>query len=125
MAKLKNWDYPYDKKIIAVDFDGTLTTGDTRRWKKNKCIGPDIMIPNLDLINKLVHHRPDFYLILWTNRYGKHLKKAVEFCKYYGLEFDAVNENIVPFKSSKKIVADYYLDDKSLKIDEFIKGKVV
>lgn len=121
--KLNDWNYPYEKLIIAVDFDGTITTGDTRRWKKNKCLGPDIMVPNLEVIEKLKRNRDEIYLILWTNRYGKHLKAAVEFCRKYDLEFDAVNKNIVPFKSSKKIVADFYLDDKSLEIETFLKGK--
>jgi len=119
--KLKNWNYPYIKKIIAIDFDGTLTTGDTRKWEKNKCISPDIMIPNLPLIKKLIEERDNYYLILWTTRYGKHLKKAIKFCEEFGLYFDAINKNIVPFKSSKKIIADYYLDDKSIEIETFMK----
>ena len=112
------WEFPYDKPIIAVDFDGTLTEKDTRRWKKNKCLGPDVMVPNMELIDFLVNHRDKFYLILWTNRYGKHLRSAVRFCKEHDLEFDAVNKNLVPFKSSRKIVADYYLDDKVIKVQE-------
>ena len=120
MNKL-GWEFPYDKPIIAVDFDGTLTEKDTRKWNKNKCLGPDIMKPRMNIINKLIENRDKYYLILWTNRYGTHLKKAVNFCKELGLEFDAVNENLVPFTSSRKIVADYYLDDKALSMTKFLK----
>lgn len=123
MAKFP-WEYPYDKPIIAVDFDGTLTKGDTRKWNKNKCIAEDIFVPNTQVINKLIKNRDKFYLILWTSRYGKWLRNAVQFCKEQGLEFDAVNKNIVPFKSSVKIIADYYLDDKSLTVPTFLRKEL-
>lgn len=122
MKKLKDWNYPYEKKIIAIDFDGTITTKDNRIWKKEKYTN-DYFIPNIPLVNKLKKDRDKYYLILWTNRYGKALKAAVRFCKYMGIEFDAVNRNIVPFRSSRKIVADYYLDDKSLTLKDFMEGK--
>jgi hypothetical protein len=39
-------------------------------------------------------------------------------CKNQGLEFDAINENIIGTKKlsgpSPKVVADFYLDDKAL-----------
>lgn len=117
--KLKDWNFPYEKKIIAIDFDGTITTGDNRKWKRNKYTN-DIMYPNMKMINKLREIRDDYYFILWTNRYGKALKSAIRFCKGYGIDFDAVNKNIVPFKSSRKIVADYYLDDKNIDVIEFV-----
>lgn len=119
MSKLKDWNFPYKKKIIAIDFDGTITLKDNRKWKRNKYTN-DIMEPNTKVIEKIKEVRNDYYFILWTNRYGKALKDAVKFCKNNGIEFDAVNKNIVPFKSSRKIVADYYLDDKSLTITNFI-----
>lgn len=120
--KLNDWNYPYNKKIIAIDFDGTITLKDNRIWKKNSYTN-DIMQPNLEVINKLNQIRDNYYFILWTCRYGKGLKSAIKFCKKYGIKFDAVNKNLVPFKSSRKIVADYYLDDKSLTIEKLLENK--
>ncbi len=58
-------------------------------------------------------------LILWSCRVGNRLQEAVEWCRQYGLEFDAVNENL-PEEIKKwgadprKIHADCYIDDKSV-----------
>ena len=58
-------------------------------------------------------------LILWTCREGPELDAAIEICRYYGLEFDAVNDNIQELKdywknNPRKVAADYYIDDKNL-----------
>ncbi len=57
-------------------------------------------------------------MILWTCREGSLLKSAVKFCKSYGLEFDAVNDNLKEnaehFQNNcRKVFADYYIDDRS------------
>ena len=96
-------------RIIAVDFDGTLC-GD--------CY-PDIGMPNLTLIHLLLQlKREDKKLILWTCRCGQKLAAAVEWCRFFGLEFDAVNQNVPETlekygMESRKISADVYIDDKA------------
>lgn len=96
-------------QIIAVDFDGTLCTD---------CY-PAIGIPNLPLIHLLKELRAQGkQLILWTCRCGDALGEAVAWCRMFGLEFDAVNENvpdtILKYGTElRKISADVYVDDKS------------
>ena len=51
--------------------------------------------------------------------------RAVEFCRCYGLEFDAVNDNTEELKRAygtnpRKIGADYYIDDKAMPPDLFV-----
>lgn len=59
-------------KIIAVDFDGTLFEN---AW-------PDVGAPIEKNINKLKAEQADgAKVILWTNRVGGALDKAVNFCK--------------------------------------------
>ena len=98
-----------DYKVIAVDFDGTLCESKY----------PDIGEPALELINILKECRECGHkIILWTCRSGELLNNAIEFCKSYGLEFDAVNDNI-PERVAlfgddpRKVGADCYIDDKS------------
>lgn len=98
-------------KIIAVDFDGTLCSNE---W-------PYIGTANAYLINILIRlqQTKGCKLILWTCRTGQHLEDAVEWCKKRGLIFDAINENLSEMievfgGDTRKIVADYYLDDKSV-----------
>lgn len=100
--------------IIAVDFDGCLASAGT--W-------PEVGEPNEALINWLIclRKRGD-KVILWTFRADEALQKAVEFCKVHGLEFDAVNDNLEELKqlygnNSRKISADFYIDDKALKVE--------
>lgn len=107
--------------IIAVDFDGTLITGNT--W-------PDVCgEPNRKLISFLIgQKKKGNKIILWTNRTdvpekeSYPLRDAVEFCRAAGLEFDAVNENLPEIiraygSDSRKVSADTYIDDKAFNPD--------
>lgn len=103
-------------KIYAIDFDGTLC----------KNMFPKIGDPNNTVINKIKNIKENGNkLILWTCRTGKRLDEAVKWCNSKGIEFDAINNNIQDiinkFKcDSRKIVADYYIDDKAIKVLDFI-----
>lgn len=98
-----------DKKIIAVDFDGTLSKG---RW-------PEVGVPNYLLIDKLIHlQKAGHKLILWTCREGDALHNAIEWCEGMNLVFDAINDNLPEVtemygNNSRKISCDIYIDDKS------------
>lgn len=114
--KIKSWNFPYEKKILAVDFDGTISKKDNRIWTGNRYKN-DIIEPNEAVIQAIKKLQEDNYIILWTARYGKGLRSAVKFCEEQGIRLDAVNQNLVPFKTSRKIVADFYIDDKAVKED--------
>lgn len=93
--------------VIAVDFDGTLC----------KEAFPLIGEPNVPLIEFLIRWRQDGNkVILWTCRGGQLLNEAVNWCREHGLYFDAVNRNLperIAYygNNSRKIGADYYIDD--------------
>jgi hypothetical protein len=109
MSKKKNY-------TIAVDFDGTLCEYDFPKIGEQKQHHKDL----LDLLIKM--RNTGHKLILWTCRGDNEeypcLSEAITWCKNQGLEFDSINENIVGTKKlsgpSPKVVADFYLDDKSL-----------
>ena len=96
-------------QIIAVDFDGTLCTD---------CF-PKIGQPNTALIELLKGlRRQGRQIILWTCRCGNQLEEAVDWCRKWELDFDAVNENLPEIierygSDGRKIYADVYIDDKS------------
>tara|TARA_R110000796_G_scaffold43261_1_gene106290 strand:- start:4475 stop:4834 length:360 start_codon:yes stop_codon:yes gene_type:complete len=108
-------------KTIAVDFDGTLCEyafpeiGTQTKEQKD-------LVQSLILLREQGHK-----LILWTNRGDNAeypvLTEAITWCKEQGLEFDAVNENLQNQKKlsgpSPKIMADIYLDDKALHVDNW------
>lgn len=97
-------------KIYAVDFDRTLNLAGTY---------PQLGEPNIELIDFLKRRQQaGDKIILWTCREGDLLKSAIKYCKNYGLEFDAVNdnirENIEHFNNNcRKVFADYYIDDRN------------
>ena len=101
------------KKIIAVDFDGTAHLG--REY-------PFIGEPNTELINFIREHQKDYVFILWTMREGKQLQYAKEWIKQQGIRFDFYNQNtqwnIQKYGDRRKIYADYYIDDHNISIHE-------
>ena len=96
--------------IIAVDFDGTIVE---HRY-------PEIGKERLFAFETLRALQNDGHqLILWTIRTGKELDDAVNYCRNNGIEFYAVNKNypeeVFDEKStSRKILADMYIDDRNL-----------
>jgi len=105
-----------DSYVIAVDFDGTLCEYAFPEIGEQKTHHKRLLEVLIDMRQR--GHK----LILWTCRGDNEqypcLTNAIEWCKKQGLEFDAINENVAGTKKlsgpSPKVVADYYLDDKSL-----------
>lgn len=96
-------------KVIAVDFDGTLSLE-----KYPNCGKPNKKLFGTLILEKLKGSR----IILHTCRTDKLLEDAVNFCREQGLEFDAVNENLpdnIEYYGgdTRKINADVYIDDKA------------
>lgn len=72
------------RKVIAIDFDGTLC----------KCKYPAIGKPKRFTIWRAKRkQKRGAVLILWTCRTGELLREAVEACSLWGLDFDYINEN--------------------------------
>ena len=96
--------------IIAVDFDGTLHTGN---W-------PAIGAPAPYAIEVMRRLKADgHYLIIWTCRDRQPLTDAVNWMLRHGIPFDRVNDND-PTKTekynsnSRKVYAHCYIDDKQV-----------
>lgn len=95
-------------KIWAIDFDGTLNT-------YNFPYAGEPIKENIAFVKKL--REDGNKVILWTCRTGESLDYAVKWCTEQGLEFDAINENLPEVLElfgridSRKIKADYYMDD--------------
>jgi len=111
--------------ILSVDYDGTLFEGS---W-------PEKGDPKQDVIDKVKLFRKNgAEIALWTCREGISLKEALVRCKEVGLEFDSINQNTpsqVKYMadrmaegeefSTRKIFADFYLDDRSYNIELFLR----
>lgn len=108
--------------IFAVDFDGTLV--EDGHWPEVKPFKDTVRRLRILESLRLRGHK----VILWTCRNGKALDYALRFLKEdYYVEFDAVNENIPEIlalfegKDSRKITADYYIDEAAGGFDKLEK----
>ena len=114
--------------ILAVDYDDTLFEGS---W-------PDLGDPKQDIIDKVKEFKANgAELVLWTCREGVSLEEAEKRCAEVGLEWDGVNTN-APSQleymaerkkegeifATRKIYADFYVDDKAKNLDIFLKINV-
>lgn len=96
--------------IIAVDFDGTIVDHSYPYIGKERTNA-------IFFLKRIKFEFPEVQYVLWTCREGSALKEAVEWCKLKGVEFDAVNTNVVDFNgvlAVSKIYADVYVDDRNL-----------
>lgn len=106
-------------KVIAVDFDGCICSMNY----------PDIGEPNWEVINALKHEKSlGTKIILWSCRTDEALNDAIKACDSWGLQFDAVNENVPErllkygYSDSRKVSADEYWDDLA-KVIKFTGGQ--
>lgn len=96
--------------IIAVDFDGTLTTGKF----------PEIGGARPYAVEMMRRLKADgHYLILWTCRRGERLEEAINWLLAHGIPFDRVNahqpESLARYGNDpRKVYAHCYIDDKQV-----------
>jgi hypothetical protein len=110
--------------ILAADYDGTLFEDSF----------PESGAPKqniIDRVKEFIEYGAE--VVLWTCREGKALDEAVSRCKEMGIEFVAINEN-APSQlkymeeekkkgdifATRKIFADFYLDDRAHNLDFFL-----
>lgn len=99
-------------KIIAIDYDGTIALNSY----------PQAGDPNWPIIEKAKAEKAaGSKLILWTCREGEELSIALMACDKWGLQFDAINDNLPEMKKAwgdnpRKVFANEYWDDRSVEV---------
>lgn len=96
-------------KIVAIDFDGTLVELEEQPHLKTDFV---LRAHAKEVLQWTYQH---FYTILWTCRADVPLMHALHFLERNDIKFHAVNENasFIDFKTSKKIFANKYIDDRA------------
>lgn len=95
-------------KVIAIDFDETIT--DNTPYPITGVVRPKAK----EYITKL--YDKGYVLVLWTCRSGKYLTDAINVLSENDLldKFTLINgDTMVRQIPSRKIVADFYIDDRS------------
>lgn len=91
--------------IIAVDFDGTITTQSPYPYTGQ-------VRPEAIRVLKRLKTELDYKLLLWTCRENHELEEALMLLSEHGLKFDYVNN--IPTQMSRKPHVKYVIDDKNL-----------
>ena len=93
--------------IFAIDFDGTIV-------EDNRYPGVGEPKPYALEALKILKQR-GHAIILWTCRENESLDTAKWHMSMLGIKFDAINNNVEYCKNiaQHKVLADYYLDDRS------------
>lgn len=97
------------KKVVAVDFDGTIVEDEF----------PNIGAIKQETVDRmLIEKARGSVIILWTCRGGKVLRKAIKFLNENNIPYDFINENpLNPYgDTTRKIYAHEYWDDKAVRI---------
>jgi hydroxymethylpyrimidine pyrophosphatase-like HAD family hydrolase len=115
-----------NKKIVAVDFDGTII-----QWQKDAHLLKEfILMPNVKQVLDWMYQ--NFFCILWTCRENEPLQNALSFLARTNIKFHAINQNapFVDFDTSAKIYFDFAIDDRCwpkdinwLEIKQFLQDK--
>lgn len=103
--------------VLGVDFDGTIV---------------EEAFPNIGAIKQKTvdfmyrAQREGHLVIVWTARSGKAEREAIKFLHDNGIPHDYVNQNpedpyAIRGEQGRKIFCDYYLDDRSVHIDDIDK----
>lgn len=94
---------------IAVDFDGTIVENDFPRIGKVK----------QDVVDKIREWwEAGHTIIIWTCRTDKYLGEAIDFLVSNSIPYHAINENYNTKLNCRKVLADIYLDDRALNVDD-------
>lgn len=91
------------KKVIAIDFDNTIT------YPSPFPIMGQIRPEAVEVIKQL---KGKYILLLWTARTGKYLQEALGLLVKYGIEFDYINK--LPNQEGPKPEADIFIDDRNI-----------
>jgi uncharacterized HAD superfamily protein len=96
-------------KLFAIDMDGTLTNSVC--WTPEECLNAE---PNQEMIDK-VNSLRNVYIIINTARVDSIIPATIQWLRKHNVKYHGIN--------NQKIPATYYVDDKNLTIDQFLKGE--
>lgn len=98
-----------NRRIIAVDFDDTLTLGGNKWWENEESI------PNFKMIELVVQqYIKGNTIIIHTGRPWNAAALTVAWLIKYGVRFHGI--------MCGKLLADVYLDDKALNVEDVMNG---
>lgn len=97
---------------FCIDIDDTILYSEVDENGEYKLVGTNIKLINK--INRL--HFEGHTIILWTGRHWNHLETTINHLKKSHISYDTLLMGKPP--------VDYYVDDKAIRPDEFLKLEI-
>lgn len=96
-------------KTVAIDFDGTIVE---HRF-------PKVGDLKMNVVKKIkAWYEKGHTIIIWTCRTDKYADEAKAFLDKNNIPYHFFNENPSSRIKSRKVLADIYLDDRALNVDD-------
>ena len=95
-------------KMYCIDCDQTLTKEVC--WTPEQCLNAE---PRQDVIDR-VNSLKNVWIVVWTARTDELIPATIKWLRKHNVKYHAI--------SNQKIPGDYYIDDRNLTIEQFIKG---
>ena len=96
-------------RVICIDVDKTLTVENC--WTEEECLNA---VPRQDVIDKVNEISRSYFVVIYTARRDHLLVATLVWLRKHGVTFHAISNNKIPTDIG-------YLDDKSIKIDDFLR----
>lgn len=90
-------------KVIAIDIDGVLCEGEI--WDTKDCLTAKPILENIKKVNKLYRYN---FIVIYTARRDFLISATIEWLRKNNIMFHCISNNKMP--------ADYYVDDKMMKL---------
>ena len=95
-------------KMYCIDMDGTLTKKVC--WTPEECLEAEPRQEVIDRVNSLKNS----WIIIFTARTDELIPASIKWLRKHNVKYHGI--------TNQKIPASYYVDDKNLSIEQFIKG---
>ncbi len=95
-------------KVYGIDMDDTLTK--CTCWTPEQCLEAE---PNQEVIDKV--NSLNDYIIINTARADELIPATIKWLRKHNVKYHGIN--------NQKIPLSYYVDDKSVTIEQFLKGE--
>ncbi len=108
LKKYSNSEVGKVAEVFAIDMDATLTKSVC--WTPQECLDAE---PNQEMIDKV--NSLYAYIIINTARTDELIPATIKWLRKHNVKYHGIN--------NQKIPATYYVDDKNLTINQFLKGE--
>lgn len=101
-------DYMRELKVIGIDLDGLLCSGDS--FTPEECLKAVPNIENINLVNQIQRYN---FVVIYTARRDELIPATLEWLRRNNVRYQAISNQKTPF--------DVYVDDRLRTLKDLVK----